>query len=166
MKTFFFYNVGIESAADYPFNLSHWSDKSPPPCEIDKKNILPDSVFTNTTSVPRNAGEEQLAAMVYHNGPMQVGINSKVFKYLDKDHFITAERCSQFNQTGIDHSLGVVGFGNHSEKGPYWIMKNSWGDKWQDNGFFYIARGVACGNFFHSGAHVYTYGPPSYYYES
>ena len=165
-ENYFFYNVGIESAADYPFNLSHWSDKSPPPCEINDQKILPDSIFTNTTSVPRGAGEDQLAAMVFHNGPMQVGINSHVFKYLDADHFITAERCAQFNESNIDHSLGVVGFGNHSQKGPYWIMKNSWSDNWQDHGFFYLARGVGCGNFFHSGAHVYTYGPPEYYYET
>ena len=165
-ENYFLYNVGIESAADYPFNLSHWSDKSPPPCNINKEKILPDSIFTNTTSVPRRAGEDQLAAMVFHNGPMQVGINANVFKYLDEDHFITAKRCAEFNESGIDHSLGVVGFGNHTQKGPYWIMKNSWSDKWQDHGFFYLARGVGCGNFFHSGAHVYTYGPSAYYYEA
>ena len=38
--------------------------------------------------------------------------------------------------------------------------------RWQDHGFIYIARGVRCGNIFASGAHVYTYGDPSFYYEA
>jgi hypothetical protein len=46
-----------------------------------------------------------------------------------------------------------------------WIIKNSWSDKWKDHGFVYLAKGVACGNLFSAGAHVYTYGPEQYYYE-
>lgn len=162
---FFFYEVGVESSQDYPFNQSRWPDKDPPPCELEKSKILPQSIFSNTTTVPHSAGEEQLAAFVFHNGPMQVGINAGVFKYLDKEHFITSDACKNFTEKSIDHSLGVVGFGSSATKGDYWIMKNSWGNKWQDSGFFYLSRGTGCGNFFASGAHVYTYGPEKYYYQ-
>ena len=66
-----FFHVGLESSADYPFNLSHWPDKDPPPCHLDRSKLLPGSIFTNRTSVPKKAGEEQLAAFIYHNGPMR-----------------------------------------------------------------------------------------------
>ena len=171
-----FFHVGLESSADYPFNLSHWPDKDPPPCHLDRSKLLPGSIFTNRTSVPKKAGEEQLAAFIYHNGPMQVGISSHVFKGMARagaEAFIPWEMCSNLTQRGIDHSLGVVGFGTHPEHGDYWIIRNSWGHKWADHGYVYLPRGFDggegwngyCGHFMASGAHVYTMGEPRYYYE-
>ncbi|KAK7235204.1 cysteine-type peptidase [Aureococcus anophagefferens] len=145
---FFFFEVGMESTADYPYNAS----------------VLPASTFSNWTTVPASAGEDQLAAFVRHNGPVQIGIDADVFKNLDDDHHITPDRCGNF--TAIDHSLGIVGYNATADKGAYWIVKNSWGDAWADHGFLYVARGVGCGNIFGSGGHVYTYGDPSFYYDA
>ena len=150
---------------------------------FDATKLLPESTFSNWTTVPRSAGEDQLAAFVRHNGPVQIGIDADIFKNLDEDHHITPDRCG--NLTAIDHSLGIVGYNSSSAKGDYWIVKrrsrvlpppkspgprrrrrNSWGDAWQDHGFIYVARGVACGNIFGSGGHVYTYGDPAFYYEA
>eukprot|EP00038_Savillea_parva_P028443 m.65150 g.65150 ORF g.65150 m.65150 type:complete len:432 (-) comp8269_c0_seq1:2590-3885(-) len=162
-----FYHIGLESYDAYPFNESNWPDSDPPPCHFDKSKVVPDSLFTNTTTVPSHAGEDQLAAFVFHNGPMQVGINANIFPSKNADQFVTPEACAAAatKLKGIDHSLGVVGFNTTAEWGPYWIIKNSWGSKWGDHGFVYLARNISCGHFFSAGAHVYTYGPEEYYYE-
>ena len=120
------------------------------------------------TSVTRKDGSDQLAAFIFHNGPMQVGINAGIFKYKDKNSFVSASACAMANISGIDHSLGVVGFGSDLIRGDYWILKNSWGSNWGDGGFVYIARGnnLWCGDFFAAGAHVYTFGDPAYYFEA
>ncbi|KAH8048760.1 transferase [Aureococcus anophagefferens] len=102
--------------------------------------VLPASTFSNWTTVPASAGEDQLAAFVRHNGPVQIGIDADVFKNLDDDHHITPDRCGNF--TAIDHSLGIVGYNATADKGAYWIVKNSWGDAWADHGFLYAARGA------------------------
>ena len=34
----------------------------------DKSKIIPDTIFTNITTVPPQAGEDQLAAFIFHNG--------------------------------------------------------------------------------------------------
>jgi len=47
--------------------------------------------------------------------------------------------------TSTDHAISVVGYG--SENGvPYWLIKNSWGTGWGDNGFIKLERGSGmCG---------------------
>ncbi|KAJ1628915.1 hypothetical protein T492DRAFT_134994 [Pavlovales sp. CCMP2436] len=45
-----------------------------------------------------------------------------------------------------DHAVLIVGYGTTSTNVPYWKVKNSWGDTWGDNGYFYMKRGVnQCG---------------------
>ena len=31
---YFFFEVGVESSQDYPFNLSNWPDNDPPSCHL------------------------------------------------------------------------------------------------------------------------------------
>jgi C1A family cysteine protease len=41
------------------------------------------------------------------------------------------------------HSVKIVGWGNDSTQGDYWIVQNSWGTGWGPyQGFFLIAKGV------------------------
>lgn len=42
--------------------------------------------------------------------------------------------------TDIDHAVVVVGWGVTSNNTEYWIVKNSWGSSWGNNGYVWIAR--------------------------
>ena len=40
------------------------------------------------------------------------------------------------------HAISIVGWGKRGSEGEkYWIMRNCWGSKWGDWGYFYVSRG-------------------------
>jgi len=45
------------------------------------------------------------------------------------------------------HAIKIIGWGvDKSTKVPYWLVANSWGEDWGENGFFRIRRGYnECG---------------------
>ena len=52
-----------------------------------------------------------------------------------KKGILTSRECG----TEIDHAVLIVGYGN--EDGiDYWLVKNSWGTEWGDNGYIKILR--------------------------
>ena len=68
--------------------------------------------------------------------PVSVAIeaDSLVFQFYGGG-IIDSARCG----TDLDHGVLIVGYGE--EKGKmYWILKNSWGPDWGENGYFRIAR--------------------------
>uniref|UniRef100_A0A0D9YBN7 Peptidase C1A papain C-terminal domain-containing protein n=1 Tax=Oryza glumipatula TaxID=40148 RepID=A0A0D9YBN7_9ORYZ len=44
-----------------------------------------------------------------------------------------------------NHAVAVVGYGTASDGTPYWLLKNSWGTDWGENGYMRIAVDADCG---------------------
>ena len=54
-----------------------------------------------------------------------------------------AKGCSS---TNLDHGVAVVGYNTMSNGGDYWIVRNSWGESWGENGYVYVEEGSnVCG---------------------
>lgn len=79
--------------------------------------------------------ETALTHAVATVGPVTVAIDDSLIPYY-KSGVFSNPKCSQ----RMNHEVLVVGYGTNDDDGDYYIIKNSWGASWGENGFFRLAR--------------------------
>lgn len=42
----------------------------------------------------------------------------------------------------VNHGVVVVGYGRYNDIIDYWVVRNTWGENWGDQGYINIQRGV------------------------
>lgn len=75
---------------------------------------------------------------IKNRGPIACGIvaDARLLKYTGG--IFTDPK--EYTHDDIDHDISVVGWG--VENGvKYWLVRNSWGTAWGENGFFRVTRG-------------------------
>ncbi|KAL7631752.1 UNVERIFIED_CONTAM: hypothetical protein RMT77_017933 [Armadillidium vulgare] len=81
--------------------------------------------------------ERELLAATATVGPISVCIdaNSRSFHHYSKGVYYNP-RCSSYE---LDHAVLVTGYGTYNGE-EYWMVKNSWGTEWGENGYIMMAR--------------------------
>ena len=97
--------------------------------------------FYRTWSVFAIVGEINMIHQVYTYGPVATGfmVYNDFYAYDAKKEIYQWDRKSK--EIG-GHAVVVVGFGENENGVKYWLVRNSWGTEWGDNGYFKILRGV------------------------
>jgi cathepsin F len=98
--------------------------------------------FTQGYKTP-GTNEVDIANFLVNNGPLAAAINATPLQYYTGGIInLSSYYC---NPASLDHAVLIVGFGTANGV-PYWIVKNSWGPYWGENGYFRVARGYGvCG---------------------
>ncbi|PKA49900.1 Oryzain alpha chain [Apostasia shenzhenica] len=121
-------NGGIDSEEDYPYKGFDGA------CDAYRKNAHVVSI-DSYEDVPAFS-ELSLAKAVAHQ-PVSVSIegSSRAFQLYESGIF--SGSCG----TALDHGVTAVGYGTENEE-DYWIVKNSWGKEWGEEGYIRMARNV------------------------
>ncbi|KAH7567199.1 hypothetical protein ACOSP7_011022 [Xanthoceras sorbifolium] len=136
MTTAFEYTLkvgGLEREKDYPYT---GTDRGA--CKFDRTKVV--ASVSNFSVVAID--EDQIAANLVKNGPLAVGINA-VFMQT----YIKGVSCPYICGKHLDHGVLLVGYGSAGyapirfKEKPYWIIKNSWGESWGENGYYKICKG-------------------------
>ncbi|XP_068128655.1 procathepsin L-like [Hyperolius riggenbachi] len=91
-------------------------------------------------------GEDNMASSVALGGPITVGLGAGGDFHLYNSGIFTGDCPEQPN-----HAVIIVGYGSEHDKESdetvdYWIVRNSWGKGWGDNGYIKMQRNVnLCG---------------------
>ena len=117
---------GICSEDDYPYTASDDSCKSNSCQPVFKISGCKDVPSENELALKEAVAEQ----------PVSVAIqaDSRIFQ-LYSSGVITSDGCG----TNLDHGVLAVGYGTENNV-PYWLVKNSWGDTWGENGYVKIKR--------------------------
>lgn len=146
---------GVETDEEYPYRSGNVEPGTFFPFWLNRRCEYNSSLATvhiqNYTCVGDSdndgiANEHDLAKYLVANGPLAIAINAGPMQFYESG-IADPPNC---DPTQLDHGVLLVGFGegddNSGRTVPYWIIKNSWGEDWGENGYYRIIRGRgACG---------------------
>nr|KYP67743.1 Vignain [Cajanus cajan] len=122
-------NGGITTEANYPYTGVNET------CATNKE-ASPAAQIKGYETVPANSEEALLKAVA--NQPVSVTIDAagSAFQFYSNGVFTGA--CG----TQLDHGVTAVGYGSTDNGTEYWIVKNSWGTEWGEEGYIRMERGI------------------------
>lgn len=122
-------NKGLTTEANYPYEGADGVCNK-------KKSAVSAAKITGYEDVPANNEKALLQAVT--NQPVSVAIDGSSFDFQFYSSGVFSGSCS----TWLNHAVTAVGYGATSDGTKYWIIKNSWGSKWGDNGYIHMKRDV------------------------
>jgi len=118
-------NKGLCAEAAYPYKAADGS------CKRTCEKVV---TITGYKDVPANDEAALLAAVAGQPVSVAIEADTEVFQFYSGG-VLDSAACG----TNLDHGVLVVGYGTDAGK-DYWIVKNSWGASWGENGYIRLAR--------------------------
>jgi len=117
-------------------------------CKYTENKAFSDAVVTGYTDI---SSESDLEDAVANVGVISVAVNANSAWQLYSGGVLNPALCLK---NKLDHGVATVGYGTAAKGGDYWIVRNSWGTSWGENGYVRLSKGSnTCG---------IVNGPPSY----
>lgn len=122
-------NGGLTTESDYPYEGRQGK------CKLDKaRNHV--AKIKGRKLVDQN--NEAALEVAVAQQPVAVGMNVHPIQ----QHYKSGVFHGPCDPEDLNHAVTMVGYGAESGGRKYWIVKNSWGEKWGEKGYFRLERRV------------------------
>ncbi|XP_027355741.1 vignain [Abrus precatorius] len=121
---------GITTESSYPYIAQEGT------CDASKENDLAVSIDGHE-NVPANDEDALLKAVA--NQPVSVAIDAGGSDFQFYSEGVFTGDCGK----ELNHGVAVVGYGTTIDGTNYWIVKNSWGPEWGEQGYIRMKRNIS-----------------------
>ncbi|XP_057457514.1 senescence-specific cysteine protease SAG39-like [Lotus japonicus] len=126
---FIIQNGGLNTEAQYPYQGVDGT------CNTNEE-VTHVATITGYEDVPSN--NEQALQQAVANQPISVAIDASGSDFQNYQSGVFTGSCG----TQLDHGVAVVGYGVSDDGTKYWLVKNSWGEDWGEEGYIRMQRDV------------------------
>ncbi|XP_047965657.1 senescence-specific cysteine protease SAG39-like [Salvia hispanica] len=120
-------NGGLASETDYPYT------GIPTSCANNKQSSL-SSKITDIGFIPFNNETALLEAVA--NQPVSVDVDITTWQFYRSG--VLTGKCG----TNLNHAVALVGYGESKDGVKFWLVKNSWGLGWGEDGYMKLHRNI------------------------
>lgn len=127
---------GQEAKLDYPYTSGITGQTGT--CKSNPADVVAD-VGQTYTMISNSTADEPNMLVQIEKSPMSVCVDATLWQTYTGGVITVASNCG----TAIDHAVQATGY---NAEGNYWIVRNSWGESWGENGFVWVEYGAnVCG---------------------
>ena len=121
-------NNGICSEQEYPYHAEQGQ------CNTNCQSVVQISDYKNVTQ-----NNETVLMQAVAQQPISVAIqaNLQSFQFYSKGIYNDSQCTDE-----LDHGVLLVGYGIDDNNVSYWLIKNSWGPNWGENGYIRMLRNL------------------------
>ncbi|KAJ4961047.1 hypothetical protein NE237_020957 [Protea cynaroides] len=123
-------NGGLTTEKNYGYTAQDGT------CDTAKANS-PTVTIDGHQDVPAN--DENALKLAAANQPITVSIDASGQDFQFYSEGVFTGTCG----TDLDHGVAVVGYGTTVDGTDYWIVRNSWGTAWGEQGYIRMQRNIA-----------------------
>jgi len=125
---------GLTSEYKYGYNSYYTGNASQ--CDYNQFKHTPEVALDGYVKLPAN-DYAQLLNAVATLGPIAVSVDASKWHEYETGVF---NGCKYEENMDVNHAVTLVGYGTDDQFGDYWLIRNSWGTKFGENGYIRIKR--------------------------